>query len=72
MNEDVDTETKLDVALSIMTKQQYDVWEQSLTNIQLQCELTDARRAIKERDHEISQLQKQLDTAQLLLRGEKE
>ena len=71
MNEDVDTDTKLDVALSLMTKEQYDAWEQSLQIIQLQCELMDAKRAIKDREYAIEQLQKQLDTAQTLLRGEK-
>ena len=72
MNEDVDTDTKLDVALSLMTKEQYDAWEQSLQIIQLQCELMDAKRAIKDREYAIEQLQKQLDTAQTLLRGERD
>ena len=70
MNEDVDTDTKLDVALSLMTQEQYNAWEQSLQIIQLQCELTDARRAIQSREYAIEQLQQQLDTAQTLLRGE--
>jgi lipopolysaccharide biosynthesis regulator YciM len=53
-----------------MTKAQVDNWHTQLEVIQLQCELTDARRAIKDREYAIEQLQKQLDTAQTLLRGE--
>lgn len=69
MNE-VDIETQLDCALQIMTKAQVDNWHTQLEVIQLQCELTDAKRAIKDREYAIEQLQKQLDTAQTLLRGE--
>ena len=69
MNE-VDIETQLDCALRIMTKAQVDNWQTQLEVIQLQCELTDAKRAIKDREYAIEQLQKQLDTAQTLLRGE--
>jgi lipopolysaccharide biosynthesis regulator YciM len=67
---EVDIETQLDCALQIMTKAQVDNWHTQLEVIQLQCELTDARRAIKDREYAIEQLQKQLDTAQTLLRGE--
>lgn len=67
---EVDIETQLDCALRIMTKAQVDNWQTQLEVIQLQCELTDAKRAIKDREYAIEQLQKQLDTAQTLLRGE--
>ena len=70
MSEEIDLETQLNIALQIMTKEQYNVWEQSLQILQLQCELTDAKRAIQSREYAIEQLQKQLDTAQTLLRGE--
>ena len=69
MNE-VDIETQLNCALQIMTKEQVDNWHTQLEVLQLQCELTDARRAIQSREYAIEQLQKQLDTAQTLLRGE--
>lgn len=70
MNEDIDTDTKLEVALSLMTQEQYNAWEQSLQIIQLQCELMDARRAIQDREYKIEQLEKQVDISKALLRGE--
>ena len=69
MNE-VDIETQLDCALQIMTKEQVDNWHTQLEVIQLQCELTDARRAIQSREYKIEQLEKQVDISKALLRGE--
>jgi len=66
----IDLRTQLNIALQIMTKAQVDNWHTQLEVIQLQCELTDARRAIQSREYAIEQLQQQLDTAQTLLRGE--
>ena len=67
---EVDIETQLDCALRIMTKAQVDNWQTQLEVIQLQCELTDAKRAIKDREYAIEQLQKQVDISKALLRGE--
>lgn len=71
VGEDIPTDTKLDIALAIMTKEQYDAWERELCIIQLQCSVMDAKKALSQRDDQILRLEKELDTAQKLLRGEK-
>jgi len=71
MSEDIDTDTKLDIALALMTKEQYNHWESELHILQLQCSVRDAEGVIAMRDRRISELERQLHTAQRLLRGEK-
>lgn len=71
MGEDIPTDTKLDIALAIMTKEQYDSWERELHILQLQCTVRDAEGVIAIRDRRIAELEEQLATAQKLLRGEK-
>ena len=71
VGEDIPTDTKLDIALAIMTKEQYSAWEAELHILQLQCTVRDAEGVIAIRDRQIAQLEKQLKTAQTLLRGEK-
>jgi hypothetical protein len=67
----IDLRTQLDCALRLMTKQQYSAWEAELHILQLQCTVRDAEGVIAMRDREIAKLEKQLKTAQTLLRGEK-
>jgi len=70
MGEDIDTDTKLDIALALMTKEQYNAWESELHILQLQCTVKDAEHVIAMRDRRIDELEQQLKTAQTLLRGE--
>jgi len=71
MDNDVDVHTQLEVALALMTKEQYNAWQGELMILQLQCTVRDAEGVIAIRDRQIAQLEQQLDTAQKLLRGEK-
>lgn len=70
MDNDIDVHTKLEVALALMTKQQYDAWQGELMILQLQCTVRDAEGVIAIRDRQIAKLEQQLKTAQTLLRGE--
>lgn len=70
MDNDIDVHTKLEVALSLLTKQQYNAWEAELHILQLQCTVRDAEGVIAIRDRQIAKLEQQLKTAQTLLRGE--
>ena len=67
----IDLRTQLDCALQIMTKEQYNAWQGELMILQLQCTVRDAEGVIAMRDRQIAKLEKQLKTAQTLLRGEK-
>ena len=48
MDNDINIQTQLEIALDLLTKEQHDVWEKELEILQLQCSLTDAKRRIKE------------------------
>ena len=72
MDNDIDVHTQLEVALSLLTKQQYDAWQGELMILQLQCTVRDAEGVIAMRDRQIAKLEQQLKTAQTLLRGEKQ
>lgn len=71
MDNDIDVHTQLEVALALMTKEQYNAWQGELMILQLQCTVRDAEGVIAIRDRQIAKLEQQLKTAQTLLRGEK-
>ena len=56
--DEIDLQTQLNVALQLMTKEQYNTWGLELSNIQLQCSLMDAKRKIDELKKELEEARK--------------
>ena len=56
MSDEVDLQTQLNIALQIMTKEQYNTWELEIKLIQKDCELMGARKRISDLEEKVNEL----------------